>query len=380
MSTWDRYWREAEAGIDETEARVDDTWKKVLAALVLWELWLRRRTVSRAFRLPTVNGGWLDTSARDAIRRFRAGVLRDVTTAEKALFKDLGGTRPPLQFGPRRTPPTSGLTPQAIAQTTSSFKAHWDAMLAAFKEAETLAATPIPKAPPKPEAPTAPSAVTPEKLEVIERALQERAKQPRGVSARELEDEYEVSEDAITNIARNLGYELKRVAETAVRLTGRFSRPEDIAYYMDGHASPRKPTDQPWQFNRNNLKLSTTAHIRAAHRRRMISEAQSEGVVLFRLDVPKDRLKDLTPTSILGSQLWQIRTLEEWQDIASNLNRGRVAASGFDTLGLFYNDFSYVVPVPAIFLADAQRQARRFRSRLKAGVIGAALLAREAAA
>lgn len=378
---WQDYWQTAVEEIDETEDRVDRTWQKVLAALLLWELWLRRRTVRRAFELPTVDGGWIDTGRRELLRRFRAQVRRDAGTAASALQRELGGGFDPLGFSPGTRPPRNGITPQAIGETIEGVRINWEALDEMRRRVEEelakpLPATMTPQFPPVPPGPEPREAITPERLREIEQALEDQPGQPDRRRARELEDELEIGQDALINIARNLGYEFDRVTETIVRLSGRFSRPSDIADYLDGTPAgtrTRASTGQPWQVNRNNLRLSSTAHIRAAHRRRMISEATAAGVTHFRLDVPTRRLDLLTPSSVIGEEVWQIRTLQDWQDVASRLNRGRIAASGFDTLGLGYGDFTYVVPVPKVFLAEAEAQSRKWRRRLAAS--GALLIA-----
>lgn len=206
------------------------------------------------------------------------------------------------------------------------------------------------------------------------------AAQPGSRADREAEDLEEIGLDAVINIGRNLGYDLRRITETAVRLTGRFNRASDVVDYLNGTPDGRVTRASPqggkeWRFNQNAMRLSTTAHIRALHRRRTVSEAQAEGIQHFRLDVPRSRLATLGTGGLLAAHLWQVRTLDEWHRIYAATNRRRVGASTFDTLGLHYGDFSYVTPVPAVFLRDAERQGRRLRKRWLAGAAVAAVMA-----
>lgn len=368
---WRDYWQEAIDEIDETEARTERTWLKALAVILAWELFLRRRTVRRALQMPVVDGGWIDWTDRLALFRFRAAVRRDTQAMIAGLGRDLGGPRNPLTTPPTpgSRPPRQGITPEALTDTVESFRESWARMQALFIAAEAEAAREIPG---EVQGPPLPRQITPEALQAIEDALPAQ----EGRRAREVADELDVALDSLINIARNVGYDLDRVTETIVRLSGRFNRPGDIADFLDGNPEglgargrvSRPLLGQPWQLNRNNLRLSTTAHIRAMHRRRTISEATAAGITHFRLDVPTSRLEMLTPGSLTGLHAWEIRTLEEWSDIAAEMNRGRIGASGFDTLGLGFGDMTYVVPVPAVFFIEAQRQAERFRaSRLGAG-------------
>ena len=211
-----------------------------------------------------------------------------------------------------------------------------------------------------------PSDVTPEQIAEIEEEISNLPE-----AGGDLEDRWELGYDALVNIARNAGYEARRVTETVVRLTGRMNRREDIQAYMDGEGKG----GEPWRMNRNNMRLSTTAHLRGLHRRRSIAEGIKADVPYFRLDVPKSRLESLTTHGIVSKQLWRVRTLPEWQEIHLKINAGQVSASGFDTLGLRFNDFSYVVPVPPIYYPQAVASGRKLRSRwLGVAAAGAILL------
>ena len=114
---------------------------------------------------------------------------------------------------------------------------------------------------------------------------------------------------------------------------------------------------------RGTLRLSTVAHLRAVHRRRVISEAIADGIWHFRLDVPRRMLDRLTPGSVVARHLWRVRTWTEWQSIAQARNEARGTLSSFDTLGLHHGDFSYLLPVPARYYEDAVREGERWRRR-----------------
>lgn len=357
--SWNRYLDTALDGIDETEARSDRTWLLVLGAVVAWELWLRRRTVDRALRMPVVDGGWFDLRERKALRALRAGVAADVQTMQAALQREIGGGRDPFRPVPGGGTPRPGLSTSAISDTVEAFTPRWDRLQEIADAFQREFQRPLPPRPSRAPTPPPPPGLTPEQVKEIEQELAKRAKRPGGLDARELDDEFDVGQDALINIARNLGYDLQRVTETVFgRLTGPFSRPSAMVAFMNGSRD-----GQPWQLNRNHLRLSTTAHIRAAHRRRTVSEATAAGITHFRLDVPKSRLGAFAPEGITAKHVWQVRPLSKWQDLADRMNRQRIGASSFDTLGLGFGDVTYIVPVPAVFLPEAVDQGHRWRRR-----------------
>lgn len=372
--TWRDYWTRAIEDIDDAHERTDRTWQVALAVIIAWELWLRRRTVDRTFRLPVVAGGWLDLSDRSARRRYHSETRLDTLAAFDGLRHQLGGphnplsppgapTSPIIPASPRgapRTPP-GGVVPAAIRETVRGARTAAEDLERMFEAAMAEAAA--------------------RNIPVPEERDAEAPRQARSREERESEDFGEVTDDALINIVRNLATDLDRVTEELIRLVSRNNPPEAVKEFMDGTVTggPSRSSDgQPWQINRNNIRLSTTAHIRAAHRRRMVSEGIAAGVENFRLDVPTAVLPMVTPTSTTGQYVWQIRPYGEWQAIAGAKNRSRIRASGFDTLGLGFGDMTYVVPVPAIFLSDAKKQSSKWRRRLLEGAIVTAL-AKEAA-
>ena len=369
---WADYWQDQIDAVDATEEQTERAWERALLALLLWERWMRRRVVRGAMDLPVVRGGFLDTRDRAAMTRFRAQVYRDAERATREARRALGVgvtrremrliterrtlpegfVRDELDAVIDRIPPAAPLPadvpsgPGAKPITPRPGRGARGAVPAAVAED----ATPV----------VAPKTLTPAMLKEIE---QELGKLPPTGGA--LEDRWDVGYDAIANIARNLGYEFRRVTETVVgRLTGRANRREDIIAYMDGGERGK-----PWTMNRNNMRLSTTAHIRAAHRRRNVSEGVAKGITHYRLDVPSSRLRSLGRSGLMGRYIWQVKPLSEWNRISTRLNARRVAASSFDTLGLHHNDFSYVVPVPAVYMRAATRQGRKLRGRFLAGAI-----------
>lgn len=361
--SWSTYWKGQVDAIDETEKQTESAWKEALVVLLLWERWMRRRTVRGAMGLPIVRGGWIDTSKRDALRVYRAKVRRDAEYMTRQIRIGLGaggrgGDSPVIGYS-RRLPP-------------GPLRIHLDDVIDRVPPVvipdpdidDTLTIPPIGDK--RPRRVPIPSDVTPEQIAEIEEEISNLPE-----AGGDLEDRWELGYDALVNIARNAGYEARRVTETVVRLTGRMNRREDIQAYMDGEGKG----GEPWRMNRNNMRLSTTAHLRGLHRRRSIAEGIKADVPYFRLDVPKSRLESLTTHGIVSKQLWRVRTLPEWQEIHLKINAGQVSASGFDTLGLRFNDFSYVVPVPPIYYPQAVASGRKLRSRwLGVAAAGAILL------
>lgn len=397
---WSTFHKSAIDGIDETERLVDSTWVRALAAIVAWELFLRRRTVSRARSMPIVDGGWIDPQELGAFRR----ALRvDLDRARDRLREQLYGSTNERRLAVAGDPAGAGITPRALRQAEGIFDGMWRRLEAIRTEFERRAAEalrprprddgpprrppplpptagptpPLPPSPGEPE-PTPPrfstgEPLTPGQLEQIEEALRNSPEVDADKRARAVSDLLDVGQDAILNIARHLDFELERVMEAAIRVSGPLGRLESFTSWLDG--SPNNLSSQPWQMNRNNLRLSTVAHLRAIHRRRTISEGIAAGVAHYRLDVPTARLGQVSAGGTLAPHLWQVRTLKEWADITDTINSRRSTPTSFDTLGLVHNDPSYVIAVPSVFLRDAIESGRRLRSRYgldRKGVIRAA--------
>ena len=434
---WNEYWKNAIDEIDETERRTERTWRYALAAIVAWELWFRRRIRRGAIMLPSTIGGAFDTTFRREFQAFRRQVRDDAIHIAERLGIELGGRRDAFSLVTTRPEERGivNRAMEEVAEAFRPNWERLEALRRRFEATVARPLPPRPRRPgpdgkgpsgpgapppsPAPPSPnTPPRGVTPEQLAEIERELALFARKKRrkkkkgdedppdveekvapkkredddpfgigelppprkaeddpfgvddglGPKKREAEDLFEIETDALINIARNLGYHLDRVTETTLRLSGRFGTPSGIDDFLDGGGSGR-----PWEMNRNDLRLSTTAHLRALHRRRTITEGIASGIAHYRLDVPTERLGMVTPTSLTGAHAWQVKPLSEWREIADRYNRPRVQASSFDTLGFGFGDMTYVVPVPAVFLNAAVEQGRKWRGRLAAGLIGAAV-------
>lgn len=363
--SWSSYWQGQVEAIDETEKQTEVAWKEALAVLLLWERWMRRRTVRGAMGLPIVRGGWIDSSDRGALRVYRSKVRRDAERMAREIRIGLGAGGRGGEIRPIGS--SRRLPPGPLLSNLDDVIRRVPPIVIPPLDIEGGDRVTVPgRDGGRPRRIIIPRDMTPEELQEIEREI---ANLPE--AGGDLEDRWELGYDALVNIARNAGYEARRVTETVVRLTGRMNRREDIQAYMDGGGKG----GEPWRMNRNNMRLSTTSHIRGLHRRRAIAQGIKADVTHYRLDVPKSRLGSLSPGGRVSDQLWRVRTLPEWQGINRRLNAGQVSASGFDTLGLRFGDFSYVVPVPAIYMGQAVASGRKLRGRwLGAAVAGAVLL------
>src|SRR5262249_22541115 len=103
--------------------------------------------------------------------------------------------------------------------------------------------------------------------------------------------------------------------------------------------------------------------IRAAQRRRTISEALEAGITHFRLEIPKRHLGQIAPDGILGPHLWKVRTIDEWKAIEAQTNADRIASSAVDTLRVGFGAFSYVSAVPDEMVDEAAADGERLRRR-----------------
>ena len=107
--SWSTYWKGQVDAIDETEKQTESAWKEALVVLLLGERWMRRGSVRGAMGLPSVRGGWIDTSKRDAMRIYRAKVRRDAEYMTRQIRIGLGaggrgGDSPVIGYS-RRLPP-----------------------------------------------------------------------------------------------------------------------------------------------------------------------------------------------------------------------------------------------------------------------------------
>ena len=362
--SWDTYWQGQAKAIDETEKQTRTAWKEALAVMLLWERWMRRRTVRGAMNLPIIRGGWIDTSKRAEITRYRAAVRRDAERMAREVRLGLGAGGDDM----RPIGKTRRLPPGPLIDNLDDVIHRVPPVIIPQVDIDGGEKVTVPGVDGgRGRTVVVPRDMTPEDLEEIEREIN-RLPEAGG----ELEDRWELGYDALVNIARNAGYEARRVTETVVRLTGRMNRREDIQAYMDGGGKG----GERWRMNRNNMRLSTTAHIRGLHRRRAIAQGIKSGVRHYRLDVPKSRLGKFATKGRVADQLWRVRTLPEWQRIHRSMNAGRVAASGFDTLGLRFGDYSYVVPVPAVYMGQAVASGRKLRGRWLGAAAAAAIVIR----
>lgn len=150
-------------------------------------------------------------------------------------------------------------------------------------------------------------------------------------------------------------------------------RASDVLAYLVGESEdsrrsrPSLAKETGWRMNANTMRLSVVAHVRAMHRRAMVTQARADGVRHFMLEVPKRRRGKIAPDGVCGRNLWRVRTWDEWLEVQRRANSGRIASSGFDTLGLGYGDCTYLVPVPAAYLVEARAYGQRMRAQWMAG-------------
>lgn len=119
---------------------------------------------------------------------------------------------------------------------------------------------------------------------------------------------------------------------------------------------------QSIHYNRGLMRLCTVTHWRALARRRMLTDGARAGIIHFRLECPKSRLKDLTPDSSIGRHLWRVRTVDEWLDIIAKENKARRAVSSLE-LGIHHGDYTYLMPIPLHYLGEARESGLRHRAK-----------------
>ena len=362
--SWNRYIQAHAEGIDEVEDEVDRTWAAALALLLLWERRLRAQTGDLLGTLPQRGGRW-DTSHPPTMRRFRRRLSNIIEGSIEELSWRIAGTRSPITPGPI---PRRGAQWDGMNRSQRAWERSW-------RESGRRLITDIKRLPPGSDGsrgpgggPPLPPGDSPEPLLTPDQKQINRLKLILGVAEKSGfndEDMRELRADGIENILRWLRQETRRFGEQVVRLTNRWTPTSEVGL-----------SNQEWQIHRGNLRLSTTAHLRAVHRRATIGAADALGIQHFMVTVPRRRFGKIAAEGMLGRQLWRVRTLEEWSEVQRQANKGRRSSSSFDTLGLGYGDVSYLVPVPWIYRAAAiafglqlrkkhlekQREERRLRA------------------
>lgn len=178
--------------------------------------------------------------------------------------------------------------------------------------------------------------------------------------------------EAAMNPRRNIRYEADRLTESTIGLTSKNAKrgsARDVVEYLVGVQGDARKTRAAnsrrggWRLNENNMRLSVVAHIRAMHRRAMVTLARAHGITHFMMSIPARRRGRIAPTGACGQQLWRVRTWDEWLAVQTRANAGRIASSAFDSLGLGYGDCTYLVPVPAVYLDQARAYGERMRDK-----------------
>lgn len=376
---WQDYWQTQIDGIEEADAESQKTWLEALALLLLLESRLRRKLARRVVALPVNEAQFIDHLARDAVLRFRIGVRQDVSRWIQEASLAITGRATLGDTPTTASQVPSALAPDAVRKAMATFQDTWDRgrKVAAKDKAKAAAKSEPPGEPPPgaagatgggsgSKAPTGAAAAggggsgTPGDITETDQPPEAR---------REAIDLIEVTEDQLLNILRNVGFEGRRVEETLIRTTGRFNTVDDALDFLLGQGdrrrtrAPTDATDEGWRMNRNNLRLSIVSHVRGAYRRRTVSEATAAGDTAFRLDVPGRYLGKVEPNGVLGPELWRVRERNDWLEIQSTVNAGRVSSSAWDTLGLGFGDVSYLVAVPLIYRAAAEAQGEKLRQR-----------------
>jgi hypothetical protein len=118
-----------------------------------------------------------------------------------------------------------------------------------------------------------------------------------------------------------------------------------------------------FQFRRNVLRQCIVPHVRGVHRRLTIEDARAVGIEHFMLVPPRQAMRRLNPSGWIGANLWRVRTINEWLDSAREYHARKGRAHDFSSLGIHHGDYTYLIPVPAIYLAEAIEDGQRRRER-----------------
>lgn len=142
-----------------------------------------------------------------------------------------------------------------------------------------------------------------------------------------------------------------------------------VVEHINGNPNPRgtsAASSQPGgiALNRNAMKLSTVTHGRTAFRSGLEDWAQARQINHYILEYPVAKRESISPGGILSRQVHQVRTGSEWADLYRKESKKKTGTGTATFGGFHHGDFSYLIPIPFIFLAEAEEYSKRSRKRL----------------
>ncbi len=162
--------------------------------------------------------------------------------------------------------------------------------------------------------------------------------------------------DTAHNTINNIAYLLNGFYTSFTSLVISLERKSD---------SRKKLLEKKYTFNRNILRISTVQQLRLYHRQftllSVINDYPDDSERLFRIDIPKEYLTDSLKESSLGAYLWKVKPLKEWVEEANK--NGRKHNNFFESVGMFYNDPSYLIYIPPKYASVAMEHGKSLRKK-----------------
>lgn len=121
-------------------------------------------------------------------------------------------------------------------------------------------------------------------------------------------------------------------------------------------------------FNKNIFKLSAVTHARAAYSNIIVGATTKEGFTMFKVLVPKNKLKEVSPSGRMAMYLFGIYTIAQLNKRANEEADGKNAAAA-GGLGLHHNSYEQYYPVESEKLDEeieiAKEQKREWENMVK---------------
>lgn len=141
---------------------------------------------------------------------------------------------------------------------------------------------------------------------------------------------------------------------------------ENIVLNFGSHVSFDLAIEQAGQlkFNRNIFKLSTVTHARAAYSSVIYDASVKNGFTFFKVLVPKNKLKDLTPDGQTAKVLFGIYTAAQLNQMMNKESDGK-NANAVSGLGIHHGSFEYYYPIASTQLDEEQEIADEQKRNLE---------------
>jgi hypothetical protein len=113
-------------------------------------------------------------------------------------------------------------------------------------------------------------------------------------------------------------------------------------------------------FNKNVFRLSTMTHAQSAYNNIIYDQAQKSGYTFFKVVVPTNKLKDVSPSGMTASLLFGIYTAAQLNKKAQEKTDGK-NSNAVSGLGLHHNSYEFYYPIDSEELEEEEAIAAQQR-------------------